>query len=225
MLTLQEFAKYFDCIIEINYDFKEWTDKAKKYGVACCAVAPNNVADIKALLKGTDIKVSGAVAFPGGDSMPEAMLIDCRRCVDLGCDEIDYVINLTEVKQHRWGIVEEEMFQIAEFCRRNNVADKCIIENCILTQEEKVKVLEIAREARPAFVKTTTGTRGSATVEDVRLMRSILGDSCKIKAAGGIKHYYDALAMIEAGADRLGCSAAWDVIDGYAAYLEWLKQQ
>ncbi|MCI8711488.1 MAG: deoxyribose-phosphate aldolase [Ruminococcus sp.] len=223
-LTLAQMAKYLDHVIEIDMDFKAETDFAKKYGVACCPVAENNVADIKALLQGSDVMVSGAVAFPGGDSMPDAKIIDVQRCIDLGADEIDYVINLTELKQGRWGMVEEEMGRIAELCRKHGVADKAIIENCILTREEKIRVCEIAKEVRPAFIKTTTGNRsGGATVEDVRLMRSIVGDTCKIKAAGGVRTYYIALAMIEAGADRIGTSSARKILEGYAAYLESLK--
>ncbi|POP31002.1 deoxyribose-phosphate aldolase [Lactonifactor longoviformis] len=224
LLSVKELAKYLDHVIEIDHDFEEQTAFARNYGVACCAVAENNVADIKALLKNSGVMVSGAVAFPGGDSMPDAKIIDVQRCIDLGADEVDYVINLTELKQHRWCMVEEEMGRIAELCRKNGVADKAIIETCLLTREEKIRVCEIAKEVRPAFIKTSTGMRSAgASVEDVRLLRSIVGDSCKIKAAGGIRTYYIALAMIEAGADRMGTSSAKKLLDGYAAYLESLK--
>lgn len=222
-ITVEQLAKYLDHVIEIDFDFDAHCDFARKYQVACCAVAENNVADIKARLQGSGVLVSGAVAFPGGDSMPEAKLIDVRRCIELGADEVDYVINLTEVKQHRWAMVEKEMGDIADLCRKHNVSDKAIIECCILTQEEKRRVCEIARETRPAFVKTSTGDRsGGATVEDVRLIRSIVGDTCKIKAAGGVKTYYIALAMIEAGANRIGTSSAKRILDGYAEYLKSL---
>ena len=158
-ITVEQLAKYLDHVIEIDFDFDAHCDFARKYQVACCAVAENNVADIKARLQGSGVLVSGAVAFPGGDSMPEAKLIDVRRCIELGADEVDYVINLTEVKQHRWAMVEKEMGDIADLCRKHNVSDKAIIECCILTQEEKRRVCEIARETRPAFVKTSTGDR------------------------------------------------------------------
>lgn len=223
-LTLQELAKYLDHVIEIDYDFKAETDFAKKYGVACCAVAENNVADIKNLLNGSDVLVSGAVAFPGGDSMPDAKLMDVQRCIDLGADEVDYVINLTELKQNRWKMVEEEMGRIAELCRSHNVVDKAIIETCLLTEKEKIRVCEIAKETRPAYIKTSTGDRkAGATVEDVRLIRSVVGDTCKIKAAGGIRTWYIALAMIEAGANRLGTSSAKKILDSYQLYLDSLK--
>lgn len=222
-ITVEQLAKYLDHVIEIDFDFDAHCDFARKYQVACCAVAENNVADIKARLQGSGVLVSGAVAFPGGDSMPEAKLIDVQRCIELGADEVDYVINLTEVKQHRWAMVEKEMGDIADLCRKHNVSDKAIIECCILTQEEKRRVCEIARETRPAFVKTSTGDRsGGATVEDVRLIRSIVGDTCKIKAAGGVSTYYIALAMIEAGANRIGTSSAKKILDGYAEYLKSL---
>lgn len=219
-LTAQELGLYFDHVNKFGVSLEDYCAAGIRYGVRCCAVGMYAVAPVKALLQGTGILVSGAVAFPGGGSSIGAKLLDVREVIDQGAQEMDYVVNLKKVKDHQWDYVEEEMTRIAQLCRENGVADKVIFECCQLTRDEKIRLCEIALRARPAFIKTSTGTSfGGATPEDVRLMRSVVGGACQIKAAGGIRSYYTALALIEAGADRLGCSSVAAVMEGYRAYL------
>lgn len=220
-LTVAQLAKYLDHVNNDTTPLETYCQKGIEYGVKCCAVNMQNAGYVKRLLNGTDILVSGAVAFPGGHSTIEAKLLDVEYVIKSGAEEMDYVINRFMVKQHNWDYITEEMSRIAELCRQNGVVDKVIIECCELTQEEKIKLCTIAKEARPGFVKTSTGlSYGGATPEDVRLIRSCVEAVCQVKAAGGIRNYFTALAMIEAGADRLGTSSAVKILDGYSAYLE-----
>lgn len=224
-LSVSALAKYLDHVGDWNIPLEQYCETAVKYGVRCCAVNIEEVKFCKDYLKGTDILVSGAVAFPGGSGTIQGKLADVGYAMENGADEVDYVINTHNVKNHDWDKVEEEITAIAELCSKNGVADKVIFENCLYNPEEKTKLCEIAVKAGPAFIKTSTGKSfGGATPEDVRLMKKIAGEKCKIKAAGGIRNYYTALAMIEAGADRLGTSSAVKILEGYAAYLESMQK-
>ena len=123
-------------------------------------------------------------------------------------------MNIVELKSGNWDYVEEEMRRIVEACNEKGVTSKVIFENCYLTDEEKKKLCEIALKVKPTFIKTSTGFgTGGATVEDVKLMKSCVGDAVKIKAAGGIRDYDTAMAMIEAGASRIGTSAGVKIVD------------
>lgn len=131
-----------------------------------------------------------------------------------GADEIDYVVNLSHVKNKDWKAVEEEMQAMTDLCHRHNVLCKVIFENCYLTKDEIRKLAEIARTVRPDYIKTSTGFGTSgATVEDVRLMKETVGNAVKVKAAGGIRDLETALAMIEAGAERIGTSATLQILE------------
>jgi deoxyribose-phosphate aldolase len=134
--------------------------------------------------------------------------------ISAGANEIDYVVNLTEVKAGNWAYVEDEMQQIVGVCRDADVPSKVIFENCLLTQEEKIKLCEVASRVLPTFVKTSTGfSTGGATVEDVRLMREHVDPRVKVKAAGGIRTADAFLDMVRAGAERIGCSAGVPIMD------------
>ena len=131
-----------------------------------------------------------------------------------GASEIDYVVNLTEVKAGNWMYVQSEMEQIVSICREAGVPSKVIFENCLLSEDEKLALCKIASEVLPSFVKTSTGfSTGGATVEDVRLMRGNVDLRVKVKAAGGIRTADVFLDMIRAGAERIGCSAGVSIIE------------
>ena len=126
----------------------------------------------------------------------------------------DYVVNLTEVKAGNWAYVEDEMQQIVDVCRAAGVPSKVIFENCLLTDEEKIALCEVANRVLPTFVKTSTGfSTGGATVKDVRLMRAHVDPRVKVKAAGGIRTADAFLDMVRAGAERIGCSAGVPIMD------------
>ena len=131
-----------------------------------------------------------------------------------GADEIDYVVNLTELKEKNYNYVQKEMTAIVETCREHHVLSKVIFENCYLTREGKIALCQIAREVQPDFIKTSTGFgTGGATFEDVELMRKTVGDSVKIKAAGGIRDLETALRMIELGVSRIGSTASVAIVE------------
>ena len=170
------------------------------------------VADAKHLLQGTDVKVAAVVGFPLGAMTTAAKVFEAKEAVENGASEIDMVINVAKLKDGEFDYVENEIRLIKEAIGDNVL--KVIIETCYLTDEEKVKVCELSLVAKADFVKTSTGFgTGGATYEDVKLMKSIVGEDVKVKAAGGIRNSDDFLAMIRAGADRIGCSAGVKIIE------------
>ena len=134
-----------------------------------------------------------------------------------GFTEIDYVLNQGSIENRDFDAIEREMTTIADFCRAHGITDKVIVEMCKLDGDDAAKrrVCEIALEAKPGFLKTSTGRSfGGAKLEDVRLMHEVLGDAVAIKAAGGIHNYEEACAFIEAGASALGASAGIAIVEG-----------
>lgn len=138
-----------------------------------------------------------------------------------GADEIDYVINIGELKNGNYDYIEEEMRQICDICRKAGVLSKVIFENCYLEKDEIRKAAEIAKKVKPDFVKTSTGFGTSgATAEDVRLMKEVVGEEIKVKAAGGIRDWETCRQMIEAGAERIGTSSSFKILEGYREALK-----
>jgi deoxyribose-phosphate aldolase len=139
---------------------------------------------------------------------------ETKQAVKDGATEIDMVINIGAAKEENWKYVEDDIRAVVEAAQGNVV--KVIIETCLLTDEEKVKACKCAINAKAHFVKTSTGfSTAGATIEDVKLMRKTVKDKCLVKAAGGVRNLKDAMAMIEAGADRLGCSAGITIMEEY----------
>ena len=172
------------------------------------------------VLKNSTVHVGAAIGFPLGQTTIEDKVFETEQAIAEGADEIDYVVNLVKLKSGDLDYVEEEMRRIVEVCNNNGKISKVIFENCYLTDSEKRTLCEIALKVRPTFIKTSTGfgtpepgIAVGATVEDVRLMKSIVGDAVKVKAAGGVRTLDDALAMIEAGAERIGTSAGVSIIE------------
>ncbi|MEC2303510.1 deoxyribose-phosphate aldolase [Weizmannia sp. CD-2023] len=157
------------------------------------------------LLEGTDIHVGAAISFPLGQTTLETKVFETQDAIEDGADEIDYVVNLSEVKNKNYRYIEKEMETITDICREEGVISKVIFENCYLEKDEIEALARIARKVKPDFIKTSTGFgTGGATIEDVRFMKEIVGDDVKVKAAGGIRDAETFLAMIEAGAERIG---------------------
>ena len=161
--------------------------------------------------------MGAAIGFPLGQTTIDVKCYETEKAIEEGADEIDYVINIGKLKSGNWAYIEEEMARIVSICKKHNRLSKVIFENCYLTDDEKKRLCEIALRVRPDFVKTSTGFgTGGATVEDVRLMKSIVGSEIGVKAAGGIRSLEDALAMIEAGATRIGTSAGVKIVQEMA---------
>lgn len=196
-----------------NGMFEKLCGEAKQYQFKMVAINPAQIKRCKELLQGSPVHVGAAIGFPLGQTTLECKVVETEDAISKGADEIDYVINVAEVKNGNYEYIKEEMEQITKVCRKADVISKVIFENCYLTDEEKKKVAEIAKEVKPDFIKTSTGFGiGGATVEDVRLMKSVVGDAVKVKAAGGIRDLETALAMVEAGAERLGTSAGVEIV-------------
>ena len=169
------------------------------------------VADAKHLLQGTDVKVAAVVGFPLGAMTTAAKVFEAKEAVENGASEIDMVINVAKLKDGEFEYVENEIRQIKEAIGDNVL--KVIIETCYLTGEEKVKACELSLAAKADFVKTSTGfgTDG-ATYEDVKLMKSVVGDNAKVKASGGVRDKETAQKYINLGAERLGTSSGIDIV-------------
>ena len=196
--------------------FQKLCDEARKYNFKMVAINPAQTVRCKKKLEGSPVHVGAAIGFPLGQTTLECKIFETKDAIEKGADEIDYVINVAELKNKNYDYIKKEMEEIVKICKDAGKTSKVIFENCYLTDDEKRKVAEIAKEVKPDFIKTSTGFgTGGATVEDVKLMKSVVGDEVKVKAAGGIRGLKTALAMIEAGAERLGTSAGVVIVEEY----------
>lgn len=203
-----------------NEDFKKLCDEAMEYEFKMVAINPAVTELCKEYLKGSKVHVGAAIGFPLGQTTLDCKVFETKDAIEKGADEIDYVINIVELKNGNLDYIEKEMTEIVKACRENNVISKVIFENCYLTNEEKIQLCKIALKVKPDFIKTSTGFGTSgATVEDVKLMKSVVGDKVKVKAAGGIRDLETALKMVEAGAERLGTSSGVKIIEDYKKFL------
>jgi deoxyribose-phosphate aldolase len=199
-------------------DIRRLCAEARRYGFAAVAVNDAQTALCSELLKGSGVKVGTCIGFPLGQNTIGNKVLSAVQAIEGGAGEIDYVANLTFVKDGDWDKAEEEMTDIARACHDRGALCKVIFENCYLTKEEIRRLAEISLRARPDFIKTSTGFgTGGATVEDVALMKSVVGDAVQIKAAGGIRDWATCRAMIEAGATRIGTSAAIAILQQFNA--------
>lgn len=200
-------------------EFEQLCTEAMRYKFKMVAINPAVTVLCKGLLEGSGVHVGAAIGFPLGQTTLECKLFETLDAIEKGADEIDYVINIVELKNGNLDYIKKEMKGIVDICKENEIISKVIFENCYLTKEEKVILSKIALEIRPDFIKTSTGFGTSgATVEDVVLMKSIVGDAVKVKAAGGIRDLKTALKMMEAGAERLGTSAGVKIVEDLVKY-------
>jgi deoxyribose-phosphate aldolase len=189
--------------------------EAEKYGFCCAVVNPTFVSLARHMLEATEVKVCSTVGFPFGATLTEIKAMEARKVVELGAEEIDMVMNVSALKSKNYDTVKRDIEAVVNVKRlHKDVIVKVIIETGWLTNEEKVITCKLAKEAGADFVKTSTGFfGGKATVEDVRLMRQTVGKDMGVKAAAGIRTLEDALAMIEAGANRIGTSTAVAIME------------
>lgn len=186
-------------------DIKRLCEEAKRYGVYSVCINPSYIEIAKDALKGTDAKISAVIGFPLGMTLPQVKVYEAIEASLRGADELDIVMNIGMALSGKWDYVRKELTDIV-YATKGKI-HKIIIETCLLSEYEKKKAAEAVIASGAEFIKTSTGfSRAGATVEDVRLLKSIAGDSCKIKAAGGIKTLRHAIEMIEAGASRIGTS-------------------
>lgn len=188
--------------------------EAAKYHFASVCVNPANVPLAAKLLKGTDVLVCTVVGFPLGATPSEVKAFETKQAISDGAQEIDMVINIGALKSKQYALVERDIRAVVEACPKG-VTNKVIIETSLLNDEEKVTACALAKAAGADFVKTSTGfSTGGATAYDVALMRATVGPELGVKASGGVRDRAGAMAMIRAGATRLGASASVAIVGG-----------
>lgn len=180
-------------------------DEAIRYKTASVCIPPNYIARVKEKY-GDDLKIATVIGFPLGYETTAAKAEETATALDDGADEIDMVINITDVKNSDYDLVREEIASLKAICADKIL--KVIVETCYLTKEEKINMCKIVTEAGADYIKTSTGfgTAG-ATLEDVKLFKEYIGENVKIKVAGGIRTKEDMIAYIKEGVSRIGCSS------------------
>lgn len=185
--------------------------EAAEYHFASVCVNPVYIPLAARRLDGTGVKVCCVVGFPLGAIAPEQKAAEAASCAAMGAEELDMVIHVGAAKAGDWALVQRDIAGVVKAAAGRTV--KVIIETCLLTDEEKVKACEAAKAAGADFVKTSTGfSTGGATTHDIALMRKTVGPEMGVKASGGIRDYATAMAMIEAGANRIGASAGIEIV-------------
>ncbi|HHU49448.1 MAG TPA: deoxyribose-phosphate aldolase [Clostridiales bacterium] len=180
---------------------------------ASVCINPSYVPLASELLYGTGVKVCTVIGFPLGATSTKTKVHETKEAIENGASEVDMVINIGAVKSGDYDLVRNDIESVV-FAAKGRALVKVIIETCLLTDDEKVRVCTIAKMAGADFVKTSTGfSTGGATIDDVRLMRRVVGPDMGVKAAGGIRDYETAVAMMEAGADRLGTSSGVAIVN------------
>lgn len=219
-LTPESLAKYFDHTLlrpnATRKDFVVFCEDCKKYGFKMAAINPGAVELCKKLLQNSDVRVGAAIGFPLGQTTIESKVFETRDAIEKGADEIDYVVNLTQLKDGNYDFVRKEMQEIVEVCKAHDVTSKVIFENCYLSDREKRILCRIALDVRPDFIKTSTGFGTSgATFDDISLMQDEVMCQISIKAAGGIRDLSTALRFIEMGVQRIGSTASIRIIESF----------
>ncbi len=194
-------------------DIEKLCAEAIHYQFAAVCVPPLFVKKAKVLLEGSNVKVATVIGFPFGYSAIEAKVAELVLAIVDGADELDVVINISAIKNNDWQYLANEINAILPIVKSKQKAIKIIIESGILTDEEIIKCCDLYGAAGVDFMKTSTGyAEKGASVEAVQLMRRHLADNIHIKASGGIKTYTFAKQLIDAGADRLGCSSSITIV-------------
>lgn len=196
-------------------DIEKLCREAVEYETASVCIPPCYISRVKEAFKDS-LKICTVVGFPLGYSVTEAKVVETRQAVVDGADEIDMVVNISDVKNKDFDKVEKEIAALKEAADGHVL--KVIIETCYLTEDEKIAMCRAVTNAKADFIKTSTGFgTGGATLEDVRLFKENIGPDVKIKAAGGIRSVEDMEAFLDAGVSRLGTSSAIELVKGKEA--------
>jgi len=225
--TKEQFSKLIDNTLlkptATRNDIIKFCEEGKKYHFAAVVVLPFWVPLAAKQLQGSDVKVCTPIGFPYGGNTRATKVYEARNAVTNGADELDVVINIGALKSGDYDLVERELADVLGAARLSGITEdakrtliKVIIETAYLTKEEKIKACEIARDVGADFIKTSTGTApGGATVEDIRLIRDVIGPSMGVKASGGIRTVEFAMDLLDAGANRLGTSSGVALVEAY----------
>ncbi|MCK3657984.1 2-deoxyribose-5-phosphate aldolase [Pasteurellaceae bacterium Pebbles2] len=216
-MQANEIAKFIDHTAltaeKTAQDILQLCEEALEHGFFSVCINSAYIPLAKAKLQGSDVKICTVVGFPLGANLPAVKAFEAQEAIKAGATEIDMVINVGWIKSGKWDEVRSDIQQVLNAC--NGLTLKVILETCLLSKEEIVKACEICRELNVGFVKTSTGfNKGGATVEDIALMRQTVGEHIGVKASGGVRDTETAIAMIKAGATRIGASAGIAIIKG-----------
>ena len=196
-----------------NDELRQVCDEAKKWNFATVCVNATNIPFVSRELKGSGVKPIAVVGFPLGASTGSAKAFEAREAVRNGAEEIDTVINIGALKSRDYGTVADDLCKVVQASKPKPV--KVILETSMLNEEQKVIACALSKAAGAAFVKTSTGFGGGgATVDDVLLMRRVVGDDMQVKASGGVRSREDLDNMVKAGANRIGASASVAIVTG-----------
>ena len=195
-------------------DFQKLCDEALQYGFKSVAINPYPVKMCREMLEGSGVLTGAAIAFPLGQLTIAAKAREAQNAILDGCQEFDYVINVGKLKEHDFAYIEHEMQTMVGLARQAGVCCKVIFETCYLTEEEIIEASKIASAVKPDFIKTSTGFGpAGANAAQVALMKKWGGPDVQVKAAGGIRSWADAEAMLKAGATRLGTSSGIRIME------------
>lgn len=194
-------------------EIKKLCDEAIEYNFKAVCVNPTFIEYCNSLLKDSEVKIATVIGFPLGANTSSTKAFETRDAIEKGADEVDMVINIGALKDKDYELVEKDIQSVVKAADKKAIV-KVIIETSLLSDEEKVKACELALKAGADFVKTSTGfSTGGATVSDVALMKSIVGDKLEVKASGGVRDYETAKSMIKAGATRIGTSSGVKIVE------------
>ncbi|MBU0904393.1 MAG: deoxyribose-phosphate aldolase [Planococcaceae bacterium] len=195
--------------------------EAKEYVFASVCVNPTWVKTSAELLTGTPVKVCTVIGFPLGASTPETKAFETKDAIQNGAGEIDMVLNVGALKSEDLALVKRDIEAVVEAAKGKAIV-KVILETCLLTKEEIKVASQLSKDAGADFVKTSTGfSTGGATVEDVKLMREVVGPDLGVKASGAVRSLEDVEKMIEAGATRIGASSGVQIVQGLTSNSDY----
>ncbi|MDX9848277.1 MAG: deoxyribose-phosphate aldolase [Tenuifilaceae bacterium] len=220
-ITPDELARFIDHTllkpdaVIANYD--QLCEEAKKYNFYSVCVNSSKVSYVAKKLRGSNVKVCSVIGFPLGEMETRSKAFEARSAIDHGAHELDMVLNIGALKSGDLKLVEDDIRAVKRACRSTTVL-KVILETSMLSDQEKVIACEICKKVEVDFVKTSTGfSGGGATVADIALMRRTVGPDMGVKASGGIRDFATAVAMIKAGANRIGAGASVAIVTGATA--------
>lgn len=217
---MNNMAKYIDHTIlnadATEKDIQRICIEAKEYDFKTVCINPGWVDYAAHLLEGTDVGITTVIGFPLGANTSEIKAAEAKQAVEKSVSDVDMVINIGALKNEDYPTVLNDIKAVVNAVDGKAIV-KVIIETSLLNKTEKIRVCELAKQAGADFVKTSTGfSTGGATLDDVKLMRATVGPKMGVKASGGVRSYEDAVAMIEAGATRIGASSGIAIVQGVA---------
>lgn len=195
-------------------DIENLCREAMEFGFYSVCIAPHFVSAVAKMLAGSDVRITTVIGFPLGMTLTDVKAYEAMNASLLGADELDIVINIGRAKSGDWHLVRRDLLDVIS--ATPELIHKAIIECCYLTKKEKAKAVEVCLQAGADFIKTSTGfgPKGAA-VEDVRLIKEVIGQRAGIKASGGIKTFRDVIKMLKAGATRIGTSSSVEIVRGH----------